>query len=491
MGRGSEPPAPGPRPPGLHRDGLVAEVATRLTHLPRDAAVVVACSGGPDSTALAFLAAEARPDLDLRLVHVAHGLRSAEVDRAEREVVAQHSRWLGVAVHPVDVEVVADDTGIEAAARGARYAALRSVAAEIGAATVLVGHTADDQAETVLLRAARGTGLDGLAAMTAVAGDLTRPLLALRRVDVRGFVAAEGLPCFDDPANTDLRVRRIVVRDQVLPALERVAPDPVGALGRLAALVHDDAVALDAAAADAVAVGWVGPVAVLPRSALEGAVPALGRRVVRQALDRVVDRPPSAGVVEQIRTAPPGLRMTLAGGLELEATASAVTVGPPASDAEAVPLAVPGRTGWPPAGRVVVARTADEPAGAGADDPQPSLDLPGAWYPPPVRVDAAAAPPGGWPSRLVVWLPSGLGPLTLRGRRPGDRVATAGGTRRLAAVLRDARLPRSVRARWPVVTAGERVLWVPGVTVDSDAAAAGRAAPAVALELRRVPRDGA
>ena len=491
MGRGSERSAPGPRPPGLHRDALVAEVADRLAHVPPDATVVVACSGGPDSTALAFLAAEARPDLDLRLVHVAHGLRPADVDRAEREVVAEHGRWLGVALHPVDVEVVAGDAGTEAAARRARYAALRSVAAETGAVTVLVGHTADDQAETVVLRAARGTGLDGLTAMRVVAGDLTRPLLALRRVDVRGFVAAEGLPSFDDPANADPQVRRIVVRDQILPALERVAPDPVGALGRLAALVHDDLAALDAAAADAVAVARVGPVVVLPRPALEHAVPALGRRAVRQALDRLLDRPPSAGMVERIRAAPPGLRATLAGGLELEATASVVTVGPAAPVAQPVPLAVPGRTGWPAAGRVVVARTADDPAEAHGDDPQPSLDLPGAWHPPAVRVDAAAAPPGGWPSRLSVWLPAGLGPLTLRGWQPGDRVVTAGGTRRLAAVLRDARLPRSVRARWPVVAAGERVLWVPGITVDRDVAAAGRADPAVALELRRASRAGA
>ena len=491
MGGASDASAPGPRPPGLHRDTLVAEVADRLAHLPQGATAVVACSGGPDSTALAFLAAEARPDLDLRLVHVAHGLRPAAIDRAEREVVAEHARWLGVTLHPVDVEVVADDGGLEAAARRARYAGVRSVAAEVGAATVLVGHTADDQAETVLLRAARGTGLDGLTAMAVVAGDVTRPLLRLRRVDVRGFVAAEGLPSFDDPANLDPRVRRIVVRERVLPALEEVAPDPVGALARLAALVGDEVAALDAAAAAALDVDRVGSLVVLPRVGLEQAAPALARRAVRRALAGLLERAPGAAVVERIRTAAPGLRMTLPGGLELEATRQVVTVGPVPPATPPVALAVPGRTPWPAAGRVVDARTRDEPGAAVAADPQPSLDLPGAWQPPTVRVDAAAAPPGGAPERLAVWLPAGLGRLELRGPRPGDRVATAGGTRRLAAVLRDHRLPRSVRARWPVLVAGGRVVWVPGVTVDRDVVLAGRAEPAVALELRRAPGAGA
>lgn len=480
---------PGPLPPGQHRDALVAEVRARLDHLRRRVAVVVACSGGPDSTALAFLAAEARPDLELHLVHVGHGLRAPGVDEAERAVVAGHADWLGVEFHVRDVEVVADGTGTEAAARDARYAALRSVADGMHAAAVLVGHTADDQAETVLLRSARGTGLDGLTGMTTVAGDVTRPLLRLRRGDVRGFVAGEGLPAFEDPANADPGVRRIVVRDEVLPALGRVAPDPVGALVRLADLARDDLAALEAASRAALEVAWFGSVAVLDRKRLAAADPALARRAVRRAVEPLLGRPPSAALVTSILAAAPGHRATSTGGLELEVTTEVVTLGPSAPQVAPLPLAVPGSTTWAPAGRVVHARTAQDAAGGtepdGVEDGQPRLELPGAWLPPAVRPDVAATPPGGEPARLSVWLPAGLGPLQLRARRPGDRVATSAGTRRLAAILRDAGMPRSLRERWPLVVAADRVLWAPGIAVDAAAAAAGRADPAIALELRR------
>ncbi len=488
-------------PPGQHRDGLITEVGTRLAHLPDGATAVIACSGGPDSTALAFLTAEARPDLALIVAHVAHGLRPADVDRRERDVVRQHADWLGCRFDPVDVEVVLTDAGTEAAARDARYEGLRGVADAHRAAAILVGHSADDQAETVLLRLARGTGVDGLAAMAPVAGDVTRPLLRLRRDDLRGFVREEGLPSFLDPANEPSdesgddgpSIGRITVRDQVLPALAHVAPDPIGALGRLADLARDDAAALRAAAGAALDVRWFGGAAVVDRDHLDGVHPALARRVVHAVLTALHGRPPSAAVVEQVRTAVAGVRRTLPGAIDLEVTAGSTVLSQPVDAAPVVAVEVPGFAEWPLAGLRLRARTPQE-AGSAGELAQPTLELPGAWTPPPSRPDPLATPPGGCTERLTVWLPEGLGRLTLRTRRSGDRIVTIAGTRRLAEVFRDAHVPRALRSRWPVLEADDgagrsRIVWVPGLSVDGEVAAAGRRQPAITLELQRGHRD--
>ncbi|MFP4310957.1 MAG: tRNA lysidine(34) synthetase TilS, partial [Nitriliruptoraceae bacterium] len=348
-------------PPGRSRAALVTEVATQLAGLPAEAAVVVGCSGGPDSTALAFLAAEARPDLRLTLVHVAHGLRSAEVEDAEARLVAQHARWLGAASRSDRVQVPPGAGGPEAAARAVRHAALADAADRLGAEAILLGHTADDQAETVLLRAARGTGIDGLGAMAPRDGRRYRPLLRLRRGDVHAFVAGEGLPVATDETNRDPAVRRSVVRHQVLPALHRVAPDPVGAVTRLAALAADDADALARVARDAVPVHLLGQLVIVQRPALRRAHRALARRVVRAALDPFVPQAPAADTVARVLAAVPGDRLTLPGGVDLEVTRGALTFA--ATRPSAVPLRVltlPGSTRWPELDAELLARVPSE-----------------------------------------------------------------------------------------------------------------------------------
>jgi tRNA(Ile)-lysidine synthase len=477
--------SPGPLPPGRHRDELVAEVRDRLRDLAEGARVLVACSGGPDSTALAFLVAEARPDLEAALVYVAHGLRAAEADRRERELVEQHAAWLGTAATSLDVEVVRTGRGPEGDARHARYAALAGLAARRRARAVLVGHTADDQAETVLLRLARGTGLDGAAAMATVEGRLRRPLLRLRREDVHAFVAGEGLPTLLDATNRDPAVPRVVVRDTVLPALRRVGPDPVAALHRFAALAADDAAAMAEAARGALRPRWYGDAAVWARGALRELRPGLGRRVVRAAFVAWTPHAPAAATVEIVRTASPGTRRTLPGGLRLEVTSEWTVLAPPYEVPAPRALSVPGRTPWLAAGLVVHTRTpADDPGPEGVGELQPSLALSGAWTPATEPADPDAVPPGGDVTRLEVWLPERMPDAQLRAPRAGDRIVTGGGTRRVAAVLREAGMPRMIRERWPLLTVGERVAWVPGLGVDAELAAAGRSRPGVAVSVR-------
>jgi tRNA(Ile)-lysidine synthase len=214
--------------------------------------VLVACSGGADSLALAgALAFEAaRSGHQAGGVTVDHGLQDGSAERAA-DVVATLAR-LGLEPAEARTVTVGSKGGVEAAARAARYAALDAAAAEHRATAVLLGHTLDDQAETVLLGLARGSGARSLAGMPAVAGIYRRPLLGLGRDLTGRACAAMGLTPWDDPHNHDHAFARARVRADVLPALERgLGPGMTAALARTARLLRDDADALDAWAEEA------------------------------------------------------------------------------------------------------------------------------------------------------------------------------------------------------------------------------------------------
>jgi tRNA(Ile)-lysidine synthase len=183
-------------------------------------------------------------------VTVDHGLQPGSADAAA--AAADRAIALGVAARVVRVDV-SDDSGHgpEAAARAARYRALGDAASDVGASAVLVGHTLDDQAETVLLGLARGSGatsLQGMAAVSELAPGvaLLRPLLEVRRATTRAACAAEGLVPWEDPHNTEPRFARVRVRERVLPVLEaELGPGVAIALARTAAQLREDAEAFD------------------------------------------------------------------------------------------------------------------------------------------------------------------------------------------------------------------------------------------------------
>jgi tRNA(Ile)-lysidine synthase len=215
--------------------------------------VLAACSGGADSLALAAALAHEAPRLSLRGggVTVDHGLQAGSAERAGR--VAALLRQLGLdPVHQASVTVPAGpgSGGPEAAARTARYAALEQVAEQAGAAVVLLGHSRDDQAETVLLGLARGAGGRALAGMPARRGRFRRPLLGVARAALREACAAQSLEPWDDPHNADPAYARARVRHQAMPALEQaLGPGVAAALARSAAQLSQDCDALDALAA--------------------------------------------------------------------------------------------------------------------------------------------------------------------------------------------------------------------------------------------------
>ncbi|SCX39378.1 tRNA(Ile)-lysidine synthase [Klenkia marina] len=211
--------------------------------------VLVACSGGADSVALAAAVAFEAPRAGVAAgaVTVDHGLQPGSAERAGS--TAELLRGLGL--HPVVVRRVEVGTagGPEAAARAARYAVLDRAAADHGA-RIALGHTRDDQAETVLLGLGRGSGPRSLAGMAPVRGHLWRPLLDLPRATTRAACTAQGLPVWDDPHNTDPAFTRVRLRHEVLPLLEDVLGGGVaGSLARTAALLREDCEALDALAA--------------------------------------------------------------------------------------------------------------------------------------------------------------------------------------------------------------------------------------------------
>ncbi|RYV49978.1 tRNA lysidine(34) synthetase TilS [Pengzhenrongella frigida] len=269
--------------------------------------VLVACSGGPDSLALAAATAFVAPRAGLRAgaVVVDHGLQAGSAAVADDAGAA--CRRLGLDPVRVVRVTVGAAGGPEGAARHARYAALEDAAADLGAVAVLLGHTLDDQAETVLLGLARGSGARSLAGMPARRGVLRRPLLALRRTDTLAVCAALALEPWHDPTNAgrDLIAvvgpdepgepapapRRSAVRRHVLPMLEGVlGPGVAVALARTADQLREDADALDALAADLLdqARSVTGPTptsraVVLDVGPLAAAPAALRRRALRAA----------------------------------------------------------------------------------------------------------------------------------------------------------------------------------------------------------------
>jgi tRNA(Ile)-lysidine synthase len=261
-------------------------VRTAIATLPADGLpLLVALSGGADSLALAAAVAFEAPraGVEAGAIIVDHGLQDGSAEVAGR--AAAQASALGLA--PVlDRRVVVDNVGgPEAGARAARYSAFEEVRAEVGDARILLAHTLDDQAETVLLGLARGSGPTSLHGMSAVNGSYLRPLLGIRRATTRAFCDDSGLSPWHDPQNDDPAFARVRARNSVLPVLEReLGPGVAEALARTAEQLREDSDALDGLALE-----WAlelttqtddGAVALDVRG-LEADPPALRQRIIR------------------------------------------------------------------------------------------------------------------------------------------------------------------------------------------------------------------
>jgi tRNA(Ile)-lysidine synthase len=332
----------------------------------------------------------------------------------------------------------------EAEWRAARWQFLQEVARRVGA-RVATAHTRDDQRETVLHRFLRGSGLRGLAGLAATDGPV-RPLLEVPRADLAAWASAHGVWWHEDPANADRRFARARLRHDILPLIERVRPDAIAALDALArdaaawrrdveALVRDAVPVRRTADGWEIAAPWLAGYGREEAAVVWPAVLArLGVRLDRRGTERTV-RDITRGRV--------GDRMPLAGGHEVVRTHGGWLVRSLAPEAVAPPAV--------PLARGEVATF-------------------GRW-----RFRPSLGEPSGAVGRWQAALPADR-PLAVRGWQAGDRLVTPQGGRRVKRFLAEARIPGPLRAHWPVVTAGDQVVWIPGVAVavHPEASASGR-----------------
>jgi tRNA(Ile)-lysidine synthase len=441
------------RPPGEpQRKRIEGRVRRRLLDhgLPQDGRLLLAVSGGTDSTALLLILGRLAKNLRLQLgvAHFDHGLRGVRPARREERFVRDLSESLGLPLFAGSGR--GESLASEEAARTARYAFLAEMAEREGYGAVATGHTASDQAETVLLNLVRGSGLDGLAGMAARAAwpfagheglALLRPLLGLTRDDTASYCAATGVQPFEDASNASRRYRRNRVRHDLLPLLRELNPRIDEALLRLAETAGEDAMFLRAVASEALLASPEGlsrldrrllaawPVAPRRQALRLGVASLLGdsREMTQRhllGLERLVLQGKTGDALDLPRGIGALLRRDV---LELRL----VTRKKQGTPAEPVTLAVPGEARF--GGLTVGAnktRTTAEQA---------------------VEVSASSIDGG----------------LCVRPRQPGDRFQPLGmkGHKKLQDFLTDAHVPREERDAVPLFVSPRGIVWVGGLRI--------------------------
>ena len=386
--------------------------------------VLVAVSGGPDSTALLVAACEL--GFDVVVAHYNHALRAGSEMAAEH--VASLCAKLGVEVVIERRRSPMPRGSVQAGARTLRYDFLERAFSQTGAQVVALAHTADDVVEGALLHLMRGCGLAGLRGMPASRGAFVRPLLGVWRREVLAFLDQRGIASLEDPANADTAFARVRVRREILPALERDRPG-IGqrfhAVASRAAAMHRS---IEEAALHTLSAG------ALTRSEVARTAEPVASELMRLLYARAGGAQPSlsrAHLKSMLGLARPGRGgrgVDLPGRLRLRIVGDIMEIA--ASEA-----------GSSPSNRASA------------------------------RLEVARCT--GCHDQATTHLKSDLD-VRLGFRRPGLRMRPIGGrgTRKLQDIFVDARVPREERDTWPLVFAGDRLAWVPGVAVDADHASA-------------------
>ncbi len=421
-----------------------------IGHEPRH--LLVAFSGGVDSAVLLYL-------LRFRCGGIPLILTAAHLDHRMRSSSASDAAWVQGLCHawavPLETEVARIDLRSEAQARTARYHFLRNAASRVAAHHIVTAHHADDQAETVLFRILRGTGLHGLGGIPSrTRSGLIRPMLSFWRSEIESYAAARGIPWRIDPSNATHGPTRNRLRLKILPDIEReistasrrnlvalaeLARESEAAWRVLVRSVFDQAIVVD------------GDTAVVARESLATYHPAIASRVVRKLLRRfgiVPDRAGTRAALKFITDAPSGREMQLPSGVRIRVEFDHAQV----YREEPIPPDT----------------TLSIPLPNGEDEIRGEVLLAGQRYEVEARF-AAHVESGetGYRWRAILPVDPVRFPLTIRARASGDRIQTRVGSRSLKKLMIDERLPVSQRATRPVLAdnAG-RVLWVAGLGFD-------------------------
>jgi tRNA(Ile)-lysidine synthase len=420
--------------------------------------LLVAVSGGPDSVALLAVLASLTPSWRLRLsaLHVNYGLRGEESEEDER-FVSRLCVGLGVPLVCERIDLHHADglpkgLSLQARAREARYATLRCVAATLGADKIALGHTADDQAETLLMWMLRGSGATGLAGIRPVREGLyVRPLLGASRADVLAYLKARGLTFRTDSSNAKPLYLRNRVRRDLLPLLKEFNPAVVDALTRQAAILRDEDRCLEQWTSE-----WIGRhvqrgagrTLTVPRAELLALPIALQRRVVREVARQVTggDHGPTflaaESVLEKVVQGRSGSSLVLRGARVAREYDAIICsgLGAPAPAGRTIEIShIPSTTVWPATGQRVRLRMV---AGAAA---APSRH-------------AAQFDADRFTHRLV-----------LRSWKPGDVFhpqGMGGRKKKIQDYFCDSKLPRGRRPAVPLLVAPEGILWIAGYRAD-------------------------
>jgi tRNA(Ile)-lysidine synthase len=412
--------------------------------LTADRRLLIALSGGLDSVCLLHLLRFPEPAFDLHAAHFDHAMRAGS--ERDADWVRGLCRAWGV---PLREARSAAPPRSETAARDQRYAFLHDAAAGARADAILTAHHADDQAETLLFRLIRGTGVSGLSGIPERRGLLARPLLPFSRKDLRAYAAGARLRWREDRTNLDTRFARNRLRHVVLPALEATRP---GAARRIAALAQRAAEAeaawqhvVDAALADVVTGRGEG-VFELARERLLGYHPHVRARVLRHLLKLLGSRPDKAGTraaVEFITSGRSGGRIEIAGSACV------------ARDFDVIMLSRGG-----------AAREEGQGGAAGSLRIATPREGAGSFTAAGQRYEARWASSRDEPHDgcAIFDLSSLRFPLELRGAQPGDRMRLSYGSKKLKKLFQERRVARARRASVPVLCdAAGTVLWAVGV----------------------------
>jgi tRNA(Ile)-lysidine synthase len=437
----------------------VKETINTYRMLDRGDKVVVAVSGGPDSVCLLSVLHALAKDLELTLhvAHLDHRFRGEE-SAADARFVAGLAKELGIAAtsESRDVPLYCAERGLsaQAGAREVRYAFLQQCAQATGARRLAVGHTANDQAETLLMRLVRGAGLSGLSAIPPVRENIIRPLIGATRNDVLAYLQEQGIDFRTDPSNEKPLYTRNRVRHEMLPVLERFNPRIIETLAAEAVLLRDENEAVEATLPAALqkVLSAEGEAVRIRREEFGRLLPALRRRILRKAIELVAGD--DAVDLSWIRTgealdfmaeAQSGRSMEVPGDLLLEREYDDLVIR--AREQETVfcvPLAVPGETVVPAARLVMETAILDAVADPGADG-------------------------GNYLWQAVFDYDKILLPLYLRNRRPGDRFRPAGmggRSKKLQDYFVDEKVPKMRRNAAPLLASEQDVVWIIGMRTD-------------------------